>query len=61
MVLNAEEKSLLIPGVSTIIEPSSGNTGIGFALASAVRGYRCIIVLPEKNSDEKVFLESFRS
>lgn len=54
MVLDAEEKGLLIPGVSTIIEPTSGNTGVGLALASAVRGYRCIIIMPEKMSDEKV-------
>jgi cystathionine beta-synthase len=54
MVLDAEEKGLLKPGVSTIIEPTSGNTGVGLAMAAAVRGYRCIIVLPEKNSDEKV-------
>lgn len=54
MVLDAEEKGLLKPGISTIIEPTSGNTGIGLAMASAVRGYRCVIVLPEKNSDEKV-------
>jgi cystathionine beta-synthase len=54
MVLDAEERGDLIPGVSTIIEPTSGNTGIGLAMASAARGYRCIIVLPEKNSDEKV-------
>ncbi|XP_047033986.1 uncharacterized protein LOC124640314 [Helicoverpa zea] len=54
MVLDAEEKGILIPGKSVIVEPTSGNTGIGLALASAVRGYRCIIVLPEKMSDEKV-------
>ena len=54
MVQDAENKGLLIPGVSTIIEPTSGNTGIGLAMASAVRDYRCIIVLPDKNSDEKV-------
>ncbi|KAH9639233.1 hypothetical protein HF086_014097 [Spodoptera exigua] len=54
MVLDAEERGILKPGKSVIVEPTSGNTGIGLALASAVRGYRCIIVLPEKMSDEKV-------
>lgn len=54
MVLDAEEKGLLKPGISTIIEPTSGNTGVGLAMASAVRGYRCIIIMPEKMSDEKV-------
>ena len=54
MVLDAEEKGILKPGISTIIEPTSGNTGVGLAMASAVRGYRCIIVMPEKMSDEKV-------
>lgn len=53
MMLDAEEKGILKPG-STVIEPTSGNTGIGLAMACAVRGYRCIIVMPEKNSDEKV-------
>ncbi|KAJ8723906.1 hypothetical protein PYW07_007886 [Mythimna separata] len=53
MVIDAEEKGILKPG-SVIVEPTSGNTGIGLALAAAVRGYRCIIVLPEKMSDEKV-------
>ncbi|XP_059617676.1 cystathionine beta-synthase [Phlebotomus argentipes] len=53
MVLDAEEKGLVKEG-STIIEPTSGNTGIGVALACAVKGYKCIIVMAEKNSNEKV-------
>uniref|UniRef100_A0A8C7Q050 Cystathionine beta-synthase n=1 Tax=Oncorhynchus mykiss TaxID=8022 RepID=A0A8C7Q050_ONCMY len=53
MVEDAERDGILKPG-DTIIEPTSGNTGIGLALASAVKGYRCIIVMPEKMSMEKV-------
>ncbi|VEN40179.1 unnamed protein product [Callosobruchus maculatus] len=53
MVLEAEKQGLLKPGY-TLIEPSSGNTGIGIALAAAVKGYRCIIVMSEKMSNEKV-------
>lgn len=52
-VEDAEKRGLLKPG-DTIIEPTSGNFGIGVAIAAAVKGYRCIIVLPENMSTEKV-------
>ena len=52
MVKTAEENNTISPG-DTLIEPTSGNTGIGIALAGAVRGYRVIIVMPEKMSCEK--------
>ncbi|KAI8925473.1 tryptophan synthase beta subunit-like PLP-dependent enzyme [Entophlyctis helioformis] len=53
MVEHGEKDGILKPG-STIIEPTSGNTGIGLALAAAVKGYRAVITLPEKMSQEKV-------
>jgi cystathionine beta-synthase len=51
----AEEQGLLKPG-GTIVEPTSGNTGTGLAMAAAIRGYRCILVMPDKMSKEKVDL-----
>lgn len=55
MIVAAEERGLLKPG-GTIIEATAGNTGLGLALVGAVRGYRCIFVLPDKMSDDKVRL-----
>lgn len=52
MILDAEEKGLLKPG-GTIIEPTSGNTGIGLASIGSSRGYRTIFVLPETMSVER--------
>src|SRR3954452_6531131 len=55
MTAEAERRGWLRPG-GTIIEATAGNTGVGLAMAAAVKGYRCIFVLPDKMSSEKVSL-----
>src|SRR6266550_3510524 len=55
MIESAERAGLLRPG-GTIVEPTSGNTGHGLAIAAAIKGYRCIFVMPDKMSQEKVAL-----
>jgi cystathionine beta-synthase len=53
MIEAAEQDGRLRPG-GTIVEPTSGNTGVGLAMAAALRGYRCIFVMPDKMSQEKI-------
>jgi cystathionine beta-synthase len=55
MIEAAERAGLLKPG-ATIVEPTSGNTGHGLAIAAAIRGYKCIFVMPDKMSQEKISL-----
>lgn len=55
MIEDAEEKGLIKPG-GTIIEGTSGNTGLGLALAAAVKGYKCIFTTTDKQSKEKIDL-----
>jgi cystathionine beta-synthase len=55
IIEDAERRGLLGPG-GTIVESTSGNTGVGLAVAAAIKGYRCIFTMPDKMSQEKVRL-----
>ncbi len=55
MIEAAEAAGALRPG-GTIVEPTSGNTGVGLAMAAALKGYRCVFVVPDKVSQEKIAL-----
>jgi len=55
MIEAAEHEGTLRSG-GTIVEPTSGNTGVGLAIAAALKGYRCIFVMPDKVSQEKISL-----
>ena len=55
MIEDAERSGVLKPG-GTIIEATAGNTGLGLALVGAVRGYRCVFVMPDKMSEDKIRL-----
>src|SRR5258705_5653918 len=55
-MIEAAERAGLLKSGGTIVEPTSGNAGHGLAIAAAIRGYKCIFVMPDKMSQEKIAL-----